>query len=182
METLTEKYTRFLDEIEKTDELLTYKEWSLIQEDRFRELEPAKRKWIKYGLAAIIGVSTAKAIFGPGASYVTAPLATWLLYLYRIYTDTCVRRCGGVKHKTKSSKCYNTCYMNASKAALDRIKRDRGQLRKIPDAEKRRLMAVKLKKQEIKYQKKYETYKLRATTGPQEVVLRKKKKLTGDKK
>ncbi len=179
METLTEKYTRFLDEIEKTDELLTYKEWSLIQEDRFRELEPAKRKWIKYGLASIIGGALGKAT---GMSYSGVPLATWLLYMYRTYTDTCVRRCGGIKHKQKSSKCYNTCYMNASKAALDRVKSDRAQLRKIPDAEKRRIMAVKLKKQEIKYRNKYDTYKLRATTGPQEVVLRKKKKVIGDKK
>ncbi len=177
METLTEKYTRFLNEIEETGELLTYSDWSLIQEDRFRELEPIGRKWVKYGLAAVIGAAAAGATGGAIlATYAAVPLATWLLYLYRRYTDTCVRRCGGYKHKQRGSKCFNTCYMNASKEVLNRIKSDKAQLRKIVDAEQRRIMAVKLKKQEIKYRKKYDTYKLRATTGPAEIVLRKKKK------
>jgi hypothetical protein len=66
--------------------------------------------------------------------------------------------------------------MNASKAALNRIKSDKNQLRKIPDAEKRRVLAKKLDKQEEKFRKKYETYKLRASTAPAEVVLRKKKR------
>jgi hypothetical protein len=29
METLTEKYTRYLDEIEKSGELLTFEEWKI---------------------------------------------------------------------------------------------------------------------------------------------------------
>lgn len=177
METLTEKYTRYLDEIERTGELITYKEWTLIQEAGFRELEPAGKKWLKYGLAAVIGASAAAATGGAVlAPYAAVPLATWLLFLYRRHTDTCVRRCGGISHKRRSSKCYNTCYMRASKEVLTRIKRDKAQLRKIADAEQRRRLAVKLNKEEIKYKKKYDTYKLRATTGPQEVVLRKKKK------
>lgn len=158
MDSITEQHNRYMERV-RSGELITFTEWRLMElsEATYRDFENPVFKYTKYGLAALIG-------FG-----ILSKLTVGLYRLYRMSSDVCVKRCGGVKYANR--RCYNTCYMNAAQQVLNRIRSDYGQLSKIEDSIERKKVEKRLKKLYKKWKNRYDTYKLRAETAPREVVL-----------
>lgn len=158
MDPITEQYNRY-KENQKTGELLTFTEWRLIElsEATYRDFESPVFKYTKYGLAALLGLG------------ILSKLTVGLYRLYRMSSDVCVKRCGGVKYVNR--RCYNTCYMQACQQVLNRIRSDVGQLPQIEDPIERKKVERRLKKLYKTWKSRYDTYKLRAETAPREVVL-----------
>lgn len=162
MKTLAEVYTEYINYLERTGEEITFEEWKTTSGGKLREYEPAVQKYIKYGLAAIIGLG------------VLSKISVGLYAIYRRNSDYCIKKCGGhgvIKAKgTVTAKCYNTCYAQASLAVLNRIKSDLSVVNKIEDQKKREKVIKKLKKEQEKWQDRYERHKLRAETAPTALV------------
>ena len=162
METLTERYIRFLEHTNIAGEEITFQEWSLDEAEKYREFEPAIIKYAKYGLAALIGVG------------ILSRFTAGVYRVYRMNSDACVKKCGGKKGVNR--KCFNMCYMQACKAVMNRLRSDYGQLSKIKDSMVRRKVEMKIKKEFKKWKTRYEKYKLRAVTSPRELILVRGKK------
>lgn len=163
METLYEVYTEYINYLTRTGEEITFEEWKLHEKrTRYREFEPAIKKYIKYGIVALIGLG------------VLSKLTTGIYQTYRRNTDECIKKCGGsgfIKAKGMvTAKCYNTCYMQAAGAVITRIKQDLSNLSRIKNSEDRREVEKKLKKELQKWQERYDKYKLRAQTAPTVIV------------
>lgn len=112
---------------------------------RYREFEPKIKKFLKYGLVAILGLG--------GASILTMAF----YYIYRVMTDKCVQDCGG---QTASRECYHRCYLKASQEVLGRINKEISNINKIPQEERAKVMA-KLQKEKKIWEEKVKKYKMR---------------------
>jgi hypothetical protein len=158
VQTLTEIYTEYINYLNRTEEEITFEEWRTASGGKLRKYEPAIEKYIKYGLVAILGLG------------ILSKLTVGQYAIYRRNSDYCIQRCGGKKGKPVTSKCYNTCYAQASLAVVNRIKSDMSVTNKIEDSEKRRKVEEKLRKELEKWQDRYEKHKLRAETAAQVIA------------
>ena len=158
MQTLTEIYTEYINYLNRTEEEITFEEWKMTGGGKLRKYEPAIQKYMKYGLVALLGLG------------ILSKLTVGQYAIYRRNSDYCIQRCGGGKGKKVTSKCYNTCYAQASQAVVNRIKSDMSSTNKIEDEKERRKVEDKLKKELIKWQDRYEKHKLRAETAAQAIV------------
>jgi hypothetical protein len=125
-------------------------EWDdLLLEEKYREFESGIKKFLSYGMAAVIG-----APFG-----LIIPLA--LMYLYRHLTDACTKKCGG---GVVPGICYNRCYADASEKVINKIKTELSAAGKIPDEKKRNKAVKKLQSELSKWEEKRKMFKERSIT------------------
>lgn len=129
-----------------------FKEIEPILEAGYRQFEGKIKKFLKYGIVAILGLP-----FG-----VILPMA--LMYLYRHLTDTCIKRCGGPQ---ATRVCYNNCYATAAQKVVVKIQSELTKAKSISgDNEKKKAKAIaKLQSELAKWQDKVQMYKERATSA-----------------
>lgn len=112
---------------------------------KYREFEPKIKKFLKYGLVAVLGAG-----FG-------SILTMAFLFMYRHLTDKCVKDCGGV---SATKVCYNRCYLKAAQEVLGRINKEISNIGKLP-MEKRASTLHKLQKEKNIWEEKVNKYKKR---------------------
>lgn len=81
-----------------------------LTEADFRQFESKFGKFLRYGLAAIAGGYVKKNLFPGGSKIIGPAIGMVVLYLYRKFTDPCIRQCYRTiptpsKHKSCKAKC-----------------------------------------------------------------------------
>jgi hypothetical protein len=147
METLGERYTRYLKAKEGDIDLceyLTFTEYNILYEAGYRDLEKKKSKALKYGAAAAaLPVATVLAIptIGVGSLAGVAAIAALALKLYRNLTDKCNKECHAAGYKkAEFGLCKAKCKVDAASRAIKELESKRNYvLSKI----KKNMMGVK---------------------------------------
>lgn len=139
---------------------LTYKEAVelLIQED-IKEFESKFKKFLKYGLAAIIAIKYG-GFKGVLANVVGAPaVGIFILYLFRKLTDTCSRACMNKFPMSKEREvCMLECKIESVRKLTDQL---RGEIVKCDEFANPDRCQKKLQKEYIKWSKKLQELLIR---------------------
>lgn len=152
---------------------LTFEETiGLIFSEDIRSFEVKFRKYLKYGFAAIAGLT----MTGPGIGIVAGPpLAMFILFKYRKLTDTCNQQCFSRWPLSSQKKiCKYECQVRAATVIASQI---RSEMARCVSVAKPESCKKKLEKQYIKWSKRVQQTKIKLTKAKLGVEAVKRKKL-----
>jgi len=162
---------------------LSYKEVvALTITEDIKEFEGKFRKFLKYGFAAIAGM-TAGAVAATGilatagGALLGPPLAMFVLYIFRKLTDTCSRSClAKFPMSTQRKICRYQCQVNAARKIVNDLRSEITKCNQFANPEK---CEKKLRKEYIKWSRRLQQQMVKlnkASLGTEEKLRKQRQK------